>query len=76
MAESVSSQVVYPPDDTNYVIRVVQGSQKNRPGVPLHHVVFTINEVNPSFSICSNSCYVSIFICCNVAINICVISHI
>ncbi|GMT36222.1 hypothetical protein PFISCL1PPCAC_27519, partial [Pristionchus fissidentatus] len=46
-------KIVFPPEDGTVMIRVVQGSVKNRPGVPLHHVVYTVSEDRnaPTYSI-------------------------
>ncbi|VDO64550.1 unnamed protein product [Heligmosomoides polygyrus] len=50
-------KIVFPTDSRKTQLMVVQGSIKNRPALPLHHVVFTLSEAvhSPSYSLYRSS---------------------
>ncbi|ETN77375.1 hypothetical protein NECAME_11101 [Necator americanus] len=48
-----TSRVLFPAHDSECLLRVVQGSFKNKPAEPLHHVVFSLTDSpdSPAYSL-------------------------
>ncbi|KJH40752.1 ankyrin repeat protein [Dictyocaulus viviparus] len=46
-------KIIFPTDDLKSQLKVVQGSVKNKPAEPLHHVVFSVSDMPnaPSYSL-------------------------
>ncbi|VDM74649.1 unnamed protein product [Strongylus vulgaris] len=53
MPAATPQLVVFPTNDHRSLLRVVQGSFKNKPAEPLHHVVFSLTESpnSPAYSL-------------------------